>query len=723
MSFAAPVFLLAVLAGVIPVVLHMIHHKKAVQLRFSTLQFLRVSVQRTRRRKYFDDLALMLVRSTILVVLALGLARPALTSLKALLGRGSKAVVVVLDNSASMATLDGGQPRFQSARRAAEQILDQLREGDAVALLPTGGPPGSEYGKLFHTHETVRQALEQCQLSHERADLAGKLQQARQLLSEAEAAVREIYVISDNQTLSWQGLSSEPAGEGSGGPDDPAHQSPVVVVNLNRDSAPNVALKNLQLESPALTVGVPIQVQVEVHNTSTIAQQKHLELHVDGTKEATSPTLNLPPGAMLKHEFRFAVDRGGIHRGEVRLAEEDGCAADNRLFFALTVNQQIPVAIVKSRKQEIAYIEDSFYLERALASDDGNGWAIRLRTLTAGQLASEPLSGFAVIFCVNLPGPDQAAGERLRSYVVSGGHLFWICGPNVEPAVYNAVHERVGGQLLPVPLGELRDKAANKNESWHIGQLDKDYPPLGPLIEPASLYQSVLVHKHFALKWAPETAGRVLARLNDGQPLLVERGVGSGSILMLGTSAHVEWTNLPLRQLFLPLFARLTFHLAGAEKDRSQIQAGAPLVIPLRGRNQSVEVEIVRPSGVTLRVRSEGDGNQTVRYADTHEVGIYQVRVIDPQQLEQYAFAVNPDPGESDPACLTAEELKSRFGKQPVLICDGVDDLAGIITKLREGTSLWTLFLSIVLLALVLEAFLANHLAGAKEAPVKKDQG
>ena len=136
MTFAAPLFLIAVLAGVIPLVLHMIHRQKAVTVHFSTLRFLRLSVERTRRRKYVDDLALMLLRVAALVLVAVGLARPAVTSLQVLWGKGAAtAVVVILDNSASMAIMDAGQPRFETARKSAEQVLDVLRDGDSVALL------------------------------------------------------------------------------------------------------------------------------------------------------------------------------------------------------------------------------------------------------------------------------------------------------------------------------------------------------------------------------------------------------------------------------------------------------------------------------------------------------------------------------------------------------------------------------------------------------------
>jgi hypothetical protein len=721
MSFAAPLFLLAVLAGAIPVLLHLIHNRKAVKVPFSTLQFLRLSVQRTNRRRRIEDLVLLLARIAILVLIALGLAGPAITTWNAFLGQGAKsAVVIILDNSASMGVIDRGQVHFEGARRTAEQLLDRLHDGDAVAILPTGGPPGPEHGKLYHRHETVRQALAQCQVSHERADLAARLQQARQLLADSDAPHREIYILTDNQALSWQGLSrrgQETRAERETDDTDPADEPAVVVVNFNHDPAPNVALQKLQLEAPALTVGVPILARVEVRNTSSVVQQKHLELYLNGSKKAVSPTLSLEPAAAITYAFPFTLERGGVHRGEVRLAEEDGCALDNHLYFGLVVDAQIQVAIVKPQGQEIPYLEDTYYLEQALVPEDAAGWAIRARVLTPEQLATEPLSRYAVIFCVNLPAVPEGTAERLHHYLWTGGHVFWICGPNVQPKDYNWINDKVNGELLPAPLEDLRQRPTGRADSWHIARLDKDYPPLAPLTEPASLYRSVLVHKHFPLEWTKKSPGRVLARLDDGKPLLVQRPVGDGSVLLLGTAVHTEWTNLPVKQLFLPLFARLTFHLAGAARDRSQVLAGAPLAVPLPDRDKRVNVEIVRPSGAVVRTRSKGGKAAAFRYLDTHDVGVYQLRLHETQGHRTFVFAVNIDPDESDPACLSAEELKSRFGNRPVEVCAEPEELAATMERLREGISLRTWLLSAVLVALVLEAFFANHLGGKMTAP------
>jgi hypothetical protein len=714
MTFGAPLFLLAGLAGLIPVLVHLIHRRKAREIRFSTLRFLRISVQRTRRRKYIEDMALLAIRVFVMILIALGLARPAISSLAALWGRGqTAAIAIVLDNSASMALTDGGRPRFESARQAAHEVFERLRPGDEIALLPTGGPAGPELGRLYRAHETVRQALEQCRPSLERADLAGKIDQARALLAGSDAPVKEIYVFSDNQSLSWDGLKAADDPEDTRKPRQTG-AVPLVLVNVDREPAPNVALQTVTLNSPAPVAGAPFQADVEVLNTSSVAQQKHLELQLDGAHVALSPTLNLPPGGSIKHQFRFLIDRAGVHRGEVRLVEEDGSSLDNQLYFAATVDQQIPVAIVKPRRDEIPQADEAFYLERALAPAGSVGGAFRITTLSPESLPAANLAAQAVVFCVNLSALAPTAAEQLCTYARSGGHVVWVCGANVQPVAYNAMNAMAQGQLLPAQLEELRQPLPGGVESWHVGFLDKDNPALAPLTEPASLYQSVLIYKHFPMKLGPEAETRVLIKLDDGQPLLAERRVGTGAVLLLGSGLHVDWTNLPLKPLFLPMLARLTFHLAGAETERTMSLAGAPVALPIgkekvRGRESSSEVEVVRPSGEVVRLPGAHAASGEFHYADTHEAGVYLVRLMDRQPSRPIAFAVNIDPAESDPATITSPELQARFGSRPLLVCENPESLAETIQRLREGTGLWEWFLAAVLIGLVLEVFLANR--------------
>lgn len=702
MTFAAPLFLMAMLAAVIPIVLHMINRQKAKTIPFSTLRFLRLSVQRTRRRQYLHDVLLLLLRVAALLLIAIALAKPTISQFGNLFGRkAASAVVIVLDNSASMSTIDEGGARWDVAMRASEQLLDQLGDNDSVALLLTCGPPRPELNRLYRNQDVIRQTLDECKASSARADLALRLETAEKLLAESDAPNREIYVITDMQSISWETLKPPDAEAAAGAP-------PVILVDVHREILPNVAVKEIELHSAGPVAGVPIQVSVDLQGDQSVEQQRHIELLLDGQTQETSPTITIAAGGTAEHVFRFTLDQPGVHRGEIRLTTQDASVADDRRFFAVTVDPHIPVAIVKSREHEIAYLEDSYYLERALAPLTGGNWAIRTTSLTTDNLARETLDSYAVVFCVNLPALEDAVSGKLRDYIRGGGHLVWICGDNVDPAAYAAMNQKQDSELLPVRLLSIRKPTIDRPDGWHVGSLDTSYPAFAPLSEPASLYQSILVKRHVST--GPVEAGKAnaLARLDNGEPLLIEREVGSGSVLLLGTSAHVDWSNLPLRPIFLPFVARLTFHLASAEATQPQLVAGTPIVSPWPAA-ASEGIEVVRPTGEAIRLDRDDAGGQALRYHDTHDVGIYELHSLAPTVRRQSAIAMNLDSTETAQAITSIDSLQVAFGERPLVLCEDPTDLASTIDELREGESLLEAFLVAVLIALVIESYVANR--------------
>jgi len=747
MTFLTPLFLLAGLAAAIPVILHMINRQRAKQLPFSTLRFLRISVQKTRRRKRIHDVFLMAVRAAALLLIALGLSHPRLTRFGSFLGGANTAVAILLDNSASMGVVDQGKPRFETALEAAHQIVAALSEGDQVAVFLTGGRTFPEDGKLDRTHEAVLRMLNQLGEqgpSYERADLGARLQQARRVLLESEAPNRQIFVITDMQKLSWEGLKSEgPAGQrGISSVSDPdvstasqapapkldlspslddgeARKIPVIVVDCNRNPQVNAAVQGIGIEAAVPVAGLPIRASTEVFNAASVAQQRLAELYIDETREAQSPVLSMGPEGRATHTFVFSFKRGGLHRGEVRLVGEDGSKLDDRRFFTMEVDQGIPVAVVSAQRHEIRYLNDTFYVEQALAPARAGGWALRLATLTAKELLGEPLQNYAVIYCVNLPALDADAADRLRQYVEAGGHVVWICGDNVQPAAYNQMNQQAKDELLPAPLLDVRTAGAEQGrDSWYVRSVDKRHKALQHLAEPASLYQSVLVYKHVRMDVKAAQDAWVLARLDDGEPILVQRKLHRGSVTLLGTSAHVGWTNLPLRPIFLPLLARMTFELAGAEQTYRTTLAGAPLVMNFEEEARPITVEVIPPSGTQNRLPTrgeEGQRGQVFRYDDTHDIGVYLLRPLEGTKTRQVGFSVNVDPDEALPTKIDREELQQRFGPTRLVFAEDPEDLSGTLKAIREGRSLWTLFLALVLATLVFETFLSNRLSPKQE--------
>jgi hypothetical protein len=489
---------------------------------------------------------------------------------------------------------------------------------------------------------------------------------------------------------------------------------------------PDVAVERIELEAAAPVAGLPVKATVTLLNASTVPLQPRVELLIDGALESSSPELSVPPGGRVKHDFTFTLSRGGLHRGEARLVGEDGSKYDDRRFFALEIGQDIPVAVVTQRRHEIPYLDDAYYLEQALAGGMEGGESIHATILQAGDLEKEPLEKYRVLFCVNLSAPNADAAERLAAYVAGGGNLVWICGDNVTPEAYNKMNEQSGDKLLPLPLADVRiPRPEDKRDSWHINFLDKKHPALSGLVEPASLYESVLIFKHVRMKGG-DGAAWVLARLDDGEPLLVQRNVEKGKTLMLGASAQVNWSNLPLRTIFLPLISRLTFDLAKVGQTRHDVLAGQPLELPLAEGAKVTGVEVIPPSGEKLRLKldgkegkndKEGEKEPAFRYADTHEIGVYLVRPLDVENSPATAFSVNFDPDEAEPAKIERPELQELLGGGPLVFAENPDDLSDTFTGLREGKSLWGLFLAAVLVCLVFETLISNRLSPKQDEP------
>lgn len=716
----APWFLLATLAAAIPVVLHLINRQKARDLPFSTLRFLRISVQKTRRRRRIHDALLMLVRMAVLVLIAIGLSELRLTSFKSLLGRGESAAVIILDNSASMGVVDEGRARFEAALGAVQQILREIPEGNAVGLLLTSGPPFPEAGKLHRFHAPILEILNQCAPTAEGADLGLRLRQARQLLAGSDAPNKDIFIVTDQQAASWKtALAEKTPAEELDDNERKASEIPLTIVDCHRTPQSNQAVREVKVEAPVPVVGLQGKALVKVYNAFSAEQSRLVELYVDDAKVGTSPALAIPADGEITYAFALPFQRGGILRGEVRLVGEDGAPFDDRCFFTLEVNQNIPIALVGPQRHDIPYLDDTFYLEHALAPRRGT-WALQGSVLGLNDLLAQPAWNYRVLYLVNLPPLEPVAAERVRAYIEAGGHVVWICGENVQPDAYNRMHQEARNGLLPAPLRDVRAATAESGrDSWHIAYLDKEHPALRQFLEPASLYQSVLIYKHVRIDAGPQSGASVLARLDDGEPLLVHKSFGRGSVTLLGTSAHVGWTNFPLRPIFLPLLARFTFHLVGTESVPRGIVAGLPLVVDFEPANRPLSVEVVPPSGAPRRLPNKGDDGQaapTFRYEETHQPGIYTVRLLEGTTPGQLAFAVNPDPEESLAATVDRQELAEWAKPAEVIFADNPDDLSDVFRRRREGDEdLWPWFLSAVLVVLVFETFLSNRLSPKQE--------
>ena len=208
-------------AAAVPVVIHMIHLAKAPEVPFPTLRFLKSAAEKTARRRKLENIFLMILRMLLFALLAFALSRPFLSENFDLFGeQPASAAVIILDNSYSMNVRHEGSTRFTKAKQEARAILESPWRPTQAAILLTNPAPQPEPAETADaaTSSTARSEglitdrarlfsrIDAARISSRKADLVGKVRDAYALLAEARAADKRLWIITDRQALSWQGL-------------------------------------------------------------------------------------------------------------------------------------------------------------------------------------------------------------------------------------------------------------------------------------------------------------------------------------------------------------------------------------------------------------------------------------------------------------------------------------------------------------------------------------
>ena len=143
MAFLSPLLVWGTLLGAIPLIIHLLNRRRFRRVEWAPMRYLKLTIQRNRRRIQIEQLLLLLLRIALPVLLFLFLARPVLnpTGLERWLGSGGRSSqVVLIDDSLSMGYAAGEAPAFERAREMAAALLASVRPQDRCTIVTTSAP-------------------------------------------------------------------------------------------------------------------------------------------------------------------------------------------------------------------------------------------------------------------------------------------------------------------------------------------------------------------------------------------------------------------------------------------------------------------------------------------------------------------------------------------------------------------------------------------------------
>ena len=701
--------LLGAVAAAIPIILHLVYRKRAPRVVFGTLRFIRMSAERTARRRRIREWLLLLLRAAAIFLLAVGLAGPIIQS--AGVGtEGSAAVAIVMDNSYSMGAVFEGRSLYARAREQALDILRNLgQEGQAAVVYAWPGSGNDTQEILTADRNRLADELAAGTVSLIPGDLAAAIVRAETILQTAPTKDREIYILTDLQKAGWR----------EGPPKSSEDEVTTVVIDCGPGRQRNLIVSDVQVAAARPAAGVPVTLSARIRNLGQEPETVGVGLYVDLQKDAER-TVEVDAGGKAETAFAYTFESAGARTGWVDLDLTDALPLDNRRYFCIDVPERIRVAVVRETVGALPLRDEAFFLVPALnpLAGSGKGSTIEPTLMLRGDLTGARLSDYAVVFLLNLPKLDGGEITALTQYIRGGGGVVVFPGDRTEVDAWNAI--RIGADaepLLPAELGDVLGDARG-DDTVGLGEVDREHPILGAFSRmPRRFFDAVEVRRYFDLRVMHGSRARVPLPLNNGKPFLVEKEIGPARVLLFCTSATAEWSNLPSRTLYLPLLHQITYDLARSQSASAEYAAGSAIRFsPTHG--VPVEVDVTHPSGTVSRAAVEEAGMALFR--DTAEAGIYTWREAG-EGGRHGAFVVNPDTRESDLEAFSHEEFREEIlpGRK-LHFAQDAEEARTIAARMRKGVSLATPILFVVIVVFLAECFLANHAPNAAMGGAKR---
>jgi uncharacterized membrane protein len=733
-TFLSWPYLFGALAALIPLLIHLSRSRRTKKIRFPTTRFFTDQFLRSYRMSRLREKVLLACRMALFALFALALAQPFYRPKETAggsgaAGKGSRSVVLVLDNSASMGLVDRGQTLFDRARAAARTILDGLGRGDTadVVLAASRGPdagPEVLFAQPTDRLGDVRQAIDRLEVTSLGTDLTSAVARAEAVAAGGTADSREVYVLSDLQYSGWQ--RQPPAV-----PADPSRVS-FVVVQVRPERAVNRAVTAVQFASPRPMVGVPFTFRPLVSFTNDDAAEARVRLYVDGDLVSEKTVERLPSGRWAVPRLHHTFRTGGWHSGYVEV-EDPVLPQDNRRYFAVEVLDTVRVLAVDGAPSRVPHQDELFFLRLALtASPEGQKPPVEVDAVSPAEAAAAELGKYRVVVLANVESLPPAAVERLEDYVASGGSLLVFLGDKVNAAFYNetlrGANRRHGG-LMPARLASVADEGEQK--ASFVAEADFRHPALAPFQDPrngALLGSGGVAVRAFWKVEAPDESVLMRAGDAEGSPLLCEKSFGKGRAVLFTSTCDRDWTNFPIRPVFLPWVHQLTAYLAqrpGAEQ--LFYQPGDLVRLSPPGADPAAPLLVRKPGGAAATAERGAGGDGDFLFNETEQPGVYTL--LGPDQKGAVGmFAVNLDPYESDLTYLddvlasdrptgerdqaVTEGLSASILNRPVVTY--VSDLAKVAEAAAgagRGRGLWGWFLLAVLAIGLFEPWLANRIS------------
>ena len=658
MSFLQPWMLWVLPAIALPILIHLISRRRHRSVEWAAMMFLVKAERMNKGMARLRYVLIMLMRMLAIAAIVFVASRPLASGRFSMFGMSKPdATLILLDRSASMETRDPqtGESKRSTSLKKLGDLLEKRSHGSQLVLLDSA----SDEPRLLDSPQDLLE-LPNLGGTATSADIPDMLERSLAYLKANEAGRADLWICSDLNENDWNPDSGrwsairEQFSEMKGVQhfllsyaERPVGNLSIRVDNVKRRESGNRA---------ELVLDVLVQAERQTDQSGNSLRQIPVQFEINGVRTTVDLDLDSQGASLQGH--RITIDRRLRSGWGSVSVPEDSNALDNRFYFVFSEPTQRRAVIVSDDERTA----NAFQLALNVPMEQG---VENLAEFIPSSRVSEIDWQATSLLIWQAPLPSGLVAEQIQQFVNSG-----------RVAMFFPPGQKDDGQLFGAKWGQWQKLSEEEQRKLSWWRADAD---LLAHVESGDALplNDLRTYQYCALTTAGNSE-TPLARLGDDRPLLVRTATDRGGVYFCSTLPTAQSSTL--ERDGISFYVMLQRALA----------VGSQSLSPASQRD--AEIGVLGEADQWEAVAPTGD-RPTVSEKEL-QAGVYR----------------NGDAWAAINRSLAEDEIKVTDAATADALFDGlsyqrIDDSIGDSASL--ASEVWRLFLLVMAIALIAEAFLS----------------
>jgi hypothetical protein len=667
MNFAFPLFLWALAALSIPIIIHLFNFRKTTRIFFSNTRLLQQVRQETTQKRKLKQFLVLASRLLFLFFLVMTFAQPFLPAREQL--TSGREVTLYLDNSYSMLSLVGEKTRALDAGiRFSKEIVQLFPPDTRYKLLTNDFAP---FSNSYKTRTEIIDLLTQIRLSPISRTF-------REVQMRIGSQAKDIFWISDFQKSTAGALSQL----------DTVQSWRMVPIEL--ESATNVLVDSVYLDDPFVVGGQRNILNVRLKNVGTkVREGLVLKLTINDVQSGTA-SVNLESNSTAVAKFDLVQGLKGWNRAVTSFTDFP-VSFDNEFYITLNFSEKIKIAEIRTTN---TYIEKVF----------GNSSLFSYRAYQPGNVDLALLTQADLIILNGIDHPDAPLVDALRAFQRNQGTLLIVPAAKPDITSYSALLPGIVlKNSLPAIVSTQPPIANSQRPLEELEKPDFQNPFFENVFEERT--SAITMPRATAtLDWGTDRSA--LLKFKNGQPFLSR----IRNTFLLASPLEAKSTDFQSHGIFVPVMYRIAASSHRVSQKPYYLLSENTITLQTDSLTGETPVQLIGKQEVVPSQRRNGDRVVLEVPKFSIDPGFYYAKVGG-DTLGLVAFDL--DKKESLLEQWTGVEMKAMLGGGKNISLFDSAATASFSNEIKErylGTPLWKYALILALFFLLAEALLIRFL-------------